>query len=630
MKFFLFEFLSVISYFSIRLYFFANKFFVLSYDNRKLNEYIKKDRLHTTTSNFDNTKFENLSSNNLLNVVSPSKYKQVFYILLITFAIIALNVAFRYKYIFSNFIYINIVNKNIDLVSLLSDKYTLFRNIYFLIYIICTFDIIYNCFTSKLLYKIYLFLSKSKNNYKNEKEENEILRNQIMLGKKGQKNIYINKLGIYQNILITGSIGSGKTSAAITNILDGLIKNKMSGLIIDVKGNYIDMVEKVAKKYDRLNDVVKITLDDDFKYNPLNNNMNDIELANMLKKVIVLLSNKNNGDSFWLDKVENYLRDFICLTRAYNTYVSFYEIHNLVSDEKYLFEKLELIKSKILDNKFCDEDLFKINNSLNNIKKEFLQLDTRTLNIIKAEITRITSIFVSNYNLYNKFCFDSEKLDFFNKIVVLSINIGENKVLSKVISTYMKLEFQKEVLSKNINTQKKDEKKSLNSVKSVFFVCDEYQEVCNEEDAIFFSISREYKCVNVVSMQSYTSLLNALNSEYAAKVIIQNLVNKIWFRNDDNFTISEIIKQVGKELKSYEVKNIAENGNNTKYSIINNGFVDYKTGITKGYTYNNVLEFKLNEEYFTTKLKSFEAVCMLSTGDGVEYVDKVIFKRWEC
>ena len=69
-------------------------------------------------------------------------------------------------------------------------------------------------------------------------------------------------------------------------------------------------------------------------------------------------------------------------------------------------------------------------------------------------------------------------------------------------------------------------------------------------------------------MQSYSSLINTLNNEYSAKVIIQNLVNKIWFRNDDNYTIDEIIKQIGKELKRYEVKNISENGNNTRYNIL--------------------------------------------------------------
>lgn len=48
-------------------------------------------------------------------------------------------------------------------------------------------------------------------------------------------------------------------------------------------------------------------------------------------------------------------------------------------------------------------------------------------------------------------------------------------------------------------------------------------------------------------MQSYSSLVNSLLDEHLADVIIQNFVNKIWFRNDDYFTIQRIISILGKE-----------------------------------------------------------------------------------
>lgn len=620
MKFFFYEFCSIIFYFFYRLYLLVNKIFILSYNNGKLSEYIKKESLHNTVSNFENAKTNYFDSYTILNLISPSKYKQGIFILLITFEIFALNLAFRYNIFFSNFIPIRIFNKNIDVVSLFSPYFDIVRYSYLVIYMICIFDVLYNIFNSKYINNLYLSTKKSKlNNYDLEQE---IKNENILLGECNENLVYLSKEGLYQNVLITGSIGSGKTSAAITNVLDGLIKNNMSGLVIDVKGNYIDTVEKVAKKYNKSDDIVYFTLDSDIRYNPLNNNFSEVELSSMLKNVLSLLSPNNNSDSFWLDKVENYIRDFLVLIRSYNSFASFYEIHKLVTDSQYLLSKIKLVKENVLKNKYSDEELFKINSCINNIKKEFISLDTRTLSIIKAEITRITSVFVSDYNIYNKFCFESNNIDFFNKIVVLSIGIGENKALSKIISTYLKLDFQKQVLSRNLN--------SSNSLNSIFFICDEFQEVCNEEDATFFSISREYKCINVISMQSYTSLINALRNENSAKVIIQNLVNKIWFRNDDIFTINEIIKQVGKEIKQYEVKNISENGQNTRYSAIDNSFVDYKTGISKGYTYNQVLDYKLNEKYFTTYLKTFEAVCILSNGNNVEYVDKVFIKRWEC
>lgn len=621
MNLYFLEILIIIVYFFIRLYVLTNKIFILSYNNGKLNEYVKNENLENTTCNFENTENKKLHSNFFSELVSPIKYKQVFLILLITFLILILNLVFKYNVIFSNFLYINIFNKNIDIVSLFSEKYIIVRNIYFIIYCICIYDMVYNLLNSKCIYDLYLFLNKSKIKEEERFKENNVIKNEVVLGKKDNKLIYITKEGLYQNILITGSIGSGKTSGAISNILEGLIKNNLCGLIIDVKGNYIDTVNLIAKKYNRQKDIVKFTLENELEYNPLMGNISDIEMSSMLKKILVLLSYSNNSDSFWLDKVESYLRDFICLIKSYKNQVDFYEIHKLVTDNEYLKNKLNLVKENVLKNKFSDEELFKIRNSMNNIKNEYMNLDERTLNIIKAEITRITSIFVSDYMICNKFCFKSNILDFFNKIVVVSMDIGKNKALSKVISTYVKLHFQREVLSRNLNLN--------NILKSVFFVCDEFQEVCNSEDANFFSVSREYKCINVVSVQSYTSLVNSLNDDKSAKVIIQNLVNKIWFRNDDNYTVNEIINQIGKEIKCYKVKNISENGQNTRYDFLSNGFIDYKTGISKGYTYNHVLDNKLNAEYFTIKLKTFEAVCLLSNGNTVEYVDKIKFKRWE-
>lgn len=621
MMFYFLEILIIIVYFLIRLYVLTNKIFMFSYNNAKLNEYVKNENLENTISNLDNTKNKKVYSRFFSKLVSPTNYKQVFLILLITFLILILNLVFKYNVIFSNFFYINIFNKNIDIVSFFSDKYIIIRNIYFVIYSICIYDMVYNFLNSKFVYNIYLFFNKNKIIEENNLEENRIINTEVVLGKKKEKIVYITKEGLYQNILITGSIGSGKTSGAISNILDGLIKNNLSGLIIDVKGNYIETVELIAKKYNRHKDIIKFTLENEVEYNPFKENISDIEMASMLKKILILLSHSNNSDSFWLDKVESYLRDFICLIKAYKNYVDFYEIHKLVTDSRYLKSKLDIVKENVLKNKFSDEELFKIRSSINNIKNEYINLDERTLSIIKAEITRITSIFVSNYMLYNKFCSKSCTLDFFNKIVVVSIDIGKNKTLSKIISTYIKLDFQREVLSRNLN--------SNNILKSVFFVCDEFQEVCNSEDSNFFSVSREYRCINVVSMQSYTSLINSLNDDKSAKVIIQNLVNKIWFRNDDIFTINEIINQVGKEIKCYKIENVSENGQNTRYDFFSNSFIDYKSGISKGYTYNQVLDNKLNSEYFTTKLKTFEATCLLSNGNTVEYVDKIKFKRWE-
>ena len=170
------------------------------------------------------------------------------------------------------------------------------------------------------------------------------------------------------------------------------------------------------------------------------------------------------------------------------------------------------------------------------------------MNILKSEITRITNCFVSDAEVSSTFCPNKSEINFngfkdvikSGKIVVLNMNINEYRNLSKIIATYLKLDFQTEVLKQlsNVNNN--------SFLKPVVFISDEYSEYVSATDANFFSQSRESKCINVVSTQSYTSLLNALNNKYSVEVIVQNLVNKLWFRSDDTFTIEDAQKQLRK------------------------------------------------------------------------------------
>ncbi len=529
----------------------------------------------------------------------------------------AVKVAFTYNFLISNFLYINILGKNIDISYILGGNYFKFKVIYYISFFIFTNFLL--LFLSK--FKIFqkLFFKYNSKNTGNSKENINYNNCNICIGNDKNNEVILKEEGLFQNVLITGSIGSGKTSSATSVILDSLIKNDIYGLVIDIKGNYIDTVRKIANKYNKTDKIVEISLQSNNIYNPLDNNdISNIELANRLKQVLVLTSKNNLSDSFWLDKAESIVRDMITLIRAYKEYVDFYELHKIILDVDYLYEKINYIKDKVLNNNFNDTQIFEIKSAILNIKNEYLTLDDRTIGIIKAEITRITNIFCSNSTIYNKFCKKGDNIDFLKqKIVVLSINIGDNKVLSQIISTYLKLDFQKQILSQKFNYKK------------VFFLCDEYQEFANIEDARFFSLSREYKCINVISMQSYSSLINSLQNEYSARVIIQNLVNKIWLRNDDLFTVSEIIKQIGKEVKNYYSNSYSENGTNNKYSTLFNKFKSYKTNLSESFSNSQKLDYKYNEDYFTQNLKTFEATCLLSDGYSMKLFEKIKLKRWE-
>ena len=66
---------------------------------------------------------------------------------------------------------------------------------------------------------------KEKEEDKNiEEEKNEKLRLLIGQDEKNGKNVYVPESGLYQNFLITGTIGSGKTSSAMYPFTRTIIK----------------------------------------------------------------------------------------------------------------------------------------------------------------------------------------------------------------------------------------------------------------------------------------------------------------------------------------------------------------------------------------------------------------------
>ena len=465
--------------------------------------------------------------------------------------------------------------------------------------------------------------SKKDNNISFEKIDKNKLA--LLIGKNEKNNsIIIPEKGLYQNMIITGTIGSGKTSSAMYPFTKQLIyyKNdnsveKIGMLILDVKGNYYFQVEKFCESFNRTEDLIIIELGGKYKYNPLNKpNLKASVLANRLKTILLLFS-ENNSESYWLDKAEQILEHSIKLCRLYNNnYVNFSEIHKLITDTSYYYEKINLLKDKFQNNNFNNNDCYDLLTSITFFENEFLKLDQRTMSILKSEITRITNCFISDYDVLHTFNPEKNEENFYGlndildkgKIVVLNMNISEYKNLSKIIAAYLKLDFQTEVLS-NLAKNKIS--------RTVAFISDEYHEYVTSTDADFFAQSREAKCINIVATQSYTSLLKTLNNESTVKVIIQNLINKIWLRTDDSFTIEEAQKQIGKEDKEKISRSISENAKETVYNYFTKSLNSKNSSITE--SINSVIQhdFIFDTNYFTQNLDTFNCIAFLSTGNSI-------------
>ena len=175
---------------------------------------------------------------------------------------------------------------------------------------------------------------------------------------------------LYKNVLITGSIGSGKTSGAIARLTYNLIKSGKGGLILDVKGNFVDTVQNIAKRLGRMQDVCVISKDSKWYFELLEENVSSLEIANRLKQVITLLSTNNNSDSYWLDKVENVLMNIIIILK-YIDKLNLMMLHRLVSDEAFLRQTLEQIKIKLKSEVPDDKTAFELAGAISFLERKF-------------------------------------------------------------------------------------------------------------------------------------------------------------------------------------------------------------------------------------------------------------------
>ena len=549
--------------------------------------------------------------------------KKLFFILFITlfFLLFYLEISFFYSFLLVDFVYLDLGFEVFYIEGLLWQNIKiLFVLFAFLSVLIISINISFSISNSRFIKSIF---NKHKNN--NLERDSNSLQLVVGLNKESGKTLAIPEYGLFQNILITGTIGSGKTSSAMYPFTRQLLEykyndanSKIGMLILDVKGNYFSQVYNYAQNIGRLNDLIEIKIKGKYFYNPLDKPfLKPSVIANQLKTILLLFS-PNNSESYWLDKAEAVLTEAIKLCRLYNNnYVTFTEIHNLVTKPDYYHEKIAHLREKFTKNELSKKQIYNLLSAINFFEKEFLSLDLRTLNILRSEITRITNCFVSDFEVERTFCPPKNKINFhgfkdvinLGKIAVLNMNINEFRNLSKIISAYLKIDFQTEVMRRLT-------KKNISN-RVVAFISDEYSEYVTSTDANFFSQSREARCINIISTQSYNSILNTLNNKYSTEIIVQNLVNKIWFRTDDIYTIENAQKQIGKVDKERLSKTISENAKQTNYNFITRSFNSKDSSISESintYVQNDyVYDFK----FFTQELETFNALCFLTDGNKI-------------
>ena len=515
--------------------------------------------------------------------------------------------------------------------------------VWYYIKLIFKFTLFINLFTLIFNFSSFIFPNRKKIKHKkliNKKPKKPYL----YVGNNFKDNtpIYINEKGLYQNILVTGTIGSGKTSSAMYPFCKQLIKysnnnifDKIGMLILDVKGNFYKQVLKYAQDTNRINDVIVIELNGSYKYNPLHKpNLSPPVLANRLKTILLLFS-PNNSESYWIDECEKVLAESIKLCRLYNNgYVTFKEIHKIITGENYYLQKINYLKQLFRTGTLSKNEIYNLHSALLFFENEFKKLDPRTLSILKSEITRITNVFISNYDVLNTFCPEQNELNFLGfkevinrgKIVVLNMNIAEHENLSKIIAAYLKLDFQSEVLSQLSNNSQ---------IKTTAFICDEYHEYVTLTDS--YGVG---KLKNNFMVGTYSVLIeNPATGQNVTKTM--TIVDRIVENNDVtlDYSYSSIFKvrvygDNGNPVGSGEIVKFKINNKEYSAKTDSNGYASLLIKDLTPKTYSITTEYKgvsvhntvivkqilkaKNKNFKRFKVKKYSATLKTSTGKAIK------------
>ncbi len=136
-------------------------------------------------------------------------YKIIFFVT--SFLVASLIVYHIFKPIFTaNHIIFPYAIHPFDIVSVYPDTWILLKKVYFITFLFSYF-ILFNKIFNLISLKIPK-ISKKISYLEKSKTSNEL---SLLVGLSDNTPIFINEKGLYQNILITGTIGTGKTSSAM-------------------------------------------------------------------------------------------------------------------------------------------------------------------------------------------------------------------------------------------------------------------------------------------------------------------------------------------------------------------------------------------------------------------------------
>src|SRR6202522_4256736 len=161
--------------------------------------------------------------------------------------------------------------------------------------------------------------------------------------------------GLFTGIAIFGAVGSGKTTCCMFPFAEQILAyrandavKRIGGLILEVKGDFCRKVKDILDRHGRAEDYVEISLDSEYCYNPLHNDLDAYALAYNIASLLNNLFGRGK-EPFWQQEYTNLVKFIILLHKVAFDYVTLFDVYECAIDPATLEKKINEAERRLTE-----------------------------------------------------------------------------------------------------------------------------------------------------------------------------------------------------------------------------------------------------------------------------------------
>jgi hypothetical protein len=166
--------------------------------------------------------------------------------------------------------------------------------------------------------------------------------------------LVIPERGLFTGIAILGAVGSGKSSCCMFPYAEQILSYKahdperrIGGIVLEVKGDFCRKVKQILERLGRGEDYVEVSLDSEFRYNPLHNNLDAYALAFNIASLLNNLFGRGK-EPFWQQAYTNLVKFIILLHKVAYDYVTLFNVYECAISPPLLEQRIKEAEEMVM------------------------------------------------------------------------------------------------------------------------------------------------------------------------------------------------------------------------------------------------------------------------------------------